>query len=106
MVRAELRPMTEAQIANAKGLKFIKAREKKTGKFKHLTEKEVSAVLSGEQESEFEMLEIWEERPNVQAFTDLLNRTLDKPTEHFEGTMAISGLGDRIKAAQERLRGK
>jgi len=33
------------------------------------------------QESDTEVIEVWEERPNVQAFTDLLNRTIDKPIE-------------------------
>jgi hypothetical protein len=78
-VAASLGPMTDAQIANAQGIKYLVAREKKTGKFKKLSEAE--AIIAMGQESDTEVIEVWEERPNVQAFTDLLNRTIDKPIE-------------------------
>jgi hypothetical protein len=78
-VAAALNPMTDAQIANAQGIKYLVAREKKTGKFKKLSEAE--AIIAMGQESDTEVIEVWEERPNVQAFTDLLNRTIDKPIE-------------------------
>ena len=79
MVTANLGPMVQAQIANAQGIKYLVAREKKTGKFKKLSEAE--AIIDMGQESDTEVIEVWEERPNVQAFTDLLNRTIDKPIE-------------------------
>ena len=79
-VGAELGPMLEAQISNAKGIKYLVARDKNTGKFEKLTEAKAKARLSGG-ESDREVIEVWEERPNVQAFTDLLNRAIDKPAE-------------------------
>jgi len=83
MVTAHLEPMTMAQIAAAKGLKYMVGRSKKGGKFKHLTEEQVKSILSGE-DSEYDLLEVWDKLPNVQAFTDLINRTLDKPAEHVQ----------------------
>lgn len=99
-VAAALDPMTDAQIANAQGIKYLIAREKKTGKFKKLSEAE--AILALGQESDSEVIEVWEERPNVQAFTDLLNRTIDKPTETLQATVTVAGIEERIKAARKR----
>jgi len=73
--------MIEAQVANAKGLKYLVARSKTTGKFERLSQKEAEDILSGEQEHPHITLEVWEKDPSVQAFTDLMNRTLDKPPE-------------------------
>src|SRR3990167_1122092 len=78
-VCAELGPLTDAQIAHAKGLKYLVTRDKKTGKFIRVTEamaRHRSALSSNE-----EIIEVWEKDPSVQAFTDLLNRAIDKPAE-------------------------
>ena len=101
MVKEKLRPMTDAQIANAQGIKYLVARNKRTGEFKKLSEAE--AILKMGQESDNEIIEVWEERPNVQAFTDLMNRTLDKPTETVHQT--ITGDADllsRLDAWKQR----
>jgi hypothetical protein len=79
MVMASIAPLVDAQIANALGVKFLVARNKRTGKFEKLTEAEAAVKMS--RESEYESIEVWEERPSVQAFTDLMNRTIDKPVE-------------------------
>lgn len=81
MVKASLRPMVEAQIAAATGVKYLVGRARKGGKFKHLTAEQVQAILSGE-DSEYEVLELWEKPPSTQAFQDLLDRTLDRPSQH------------------------
>jgi len=94
-VGAKLGPMVEAQIANAMGIKYLVARNKSTGQFVKLTEAQAKAKLKGG-ESDHEMIEVWEERPSVQAFTDLLNRTIDKPAEQ-EQTI---NLGVTEQAAQ------
>jgi hypothetical protein len=60
------------------------ARDKKTGKFRRLT---AEALASFEEGSDREVIEVWEKDPNVSAFADLLNRTLDKPAEHVEQTV-------------------
>jgi hypothetical protein len=100
IVAESLRPMTDAQVANAQGIKYLVARNKRTGEFKKLSEAE--AILKMGQESDSEIIEVWEERPNVQAFTDLMNRTLDKPTEHVAATVTVQGLDERIRAAAKR----
>lgn len=70
--------MTEAQIKNACGIKYLVSRDKATGKFTKLTEEEAKLRLN---DTNAEIIEVWDERPNVQAYTDLMNRTLGKPAE-------------------------
>jgi hypothetical protein len=38
-----------------------------------------------------EIIEVWEKDPSVQAYTDLLNRALDKPAEQVQVTGADGG---------------
>lgn len=102
MVTANLKPMVEAQMANAIGLKYLIARDKITGKFRRLGE--TDAALAGE--SDREVIEVWEKDPNVSAFTDLLNRTLDKPTEHVAMDVVVDSRADRVIAARKRVDGK
>jgi hypothetical protein len=78
LVRASLTPMTEAQIANAMGIKYLVVRQKSTGKFVRVTEAMARLAKLGEGE---EAIEVWEKDPSVQAYTDLMNRTIDKPIE-------------------------
>lgn len=73
-VIAEMGAMLTAQIAHAKGLSYLMVRDK-AGKFT-----KVSAAAAKQFTGE-EILEVWEKDPSVQAFTDLLNRALDKPKE-------------------------
>ena len=80
MVLAHLQPMVEAQVANAQGIKYLVARDKRSGKFTRVT-----AAMAGALKGD-EVIEVWEKDPAVQAFTDLLNRALDKPAEHVEVT--------------------
>ena len=75
-ITAELGPMLDAQIANAKGIKYLVVRQKTTGKFLRVAES-----LAGKLNPDEEIIEVWEKDPSVQAFTDLLNRAIDKPTE-------------------------
>ena len=78
MVMQQMAPMVEAQVANAKGLKYLVIRDKKTGKFVKVTKAMARAAQGGDVH---ETIEVWEKDPSVQAFTDLLNRALDKPPE-------------------------
>ena len=86
-ILAEMGPMTDAQIAHAKGLKYLVTRDKKTGKFIRVTEAMARVKVLASTE---EIIEVWEKDPSVQAFTDLLNRALDKPAEQ-EQSLAVSG---------------
>ena len=80
MVVAKFGPLIEAQIANAIGINYFVGREKKTGKFVELKQSQVESIIRG-QESEYERIEVWEKQPSTQAFSDLMNRTLDRPKE-------------------------
>ncbi len=79
-VQAHAEAMHAAQIANAKGIQYLVGREKGSGKFVRLTEEQVNAVLSGADET-YVALEVWQKDPSIQAYTDLMNRWMDKPKE-------------------------
>lgn len=71
-VTEALGSLLEAQVANASGIKYLVARDPKTGKFERIAASQVRDDA---------VIEVWEKDPSVQAFTDLLNRALDKPAE-------------------------
>jgi hypothetical protein len=103
IVLREMDALASAQIAHAKGLKYLVARETKTGKFTRLTQEQTEKILAGES-SEFAFIEVWEKDPSVQAFTDLMNRALDKPKEQDQDVNANVALrilwgGDSEKQA-------
>jgi hypothetical protein len=96
IVLEKMRELTEAQMANAMGIKYLVARQRNSGKFERITESELKAILDGE-DDERVLLEVWEKDPSVQAFTDLMNRALDKPKEQeqdvkIDGRIEISWL--------------
>ena len=78
IVLREMEGLVASQMAHAKGLSYLVGRDK-AGKFKKLTSEEADKALTGE--SEYTTVEVWEKDPSVQAFTDLMNRALDKPKE-------------------------
>lgn len=86
LITAHLEPLIAAQIANAQGLKYLVTREKGSGKFIRVTE----AMAKVKQGNSEEIIEVWEKDPSVQAFTDLLNRALDKPKEQ-EQALDVTG---------------
>jgi hypothetical protein len=90
-VTEHLEPMIKAQIANACGVQHFFLRDPSTGQFKQITDPdEIEAALNVENASEGSTYWIFTQNPNVQAFTDLLNRALDKPAEHVQ----IAGADD------------
>lgn len=101
-------PMVDAQIAAAQGVKYLVGRAKKGGKFIHLTAEQVQAYLDrpeGE-EPEFEVVEMWEKVPSTQAFTDLLDRTLDKAAQpvKVEGDVNLNlKLEERLQSGRKRM---
>lgn len=101
LVARDLVPMIEAQIANAKGIKYLVIRNKKTGKFIRVTEAmaRLKSEEPGQGESLFETVEVWEKDPCIQAFTDLANRAMDKPAEQkievsHSGGLTVSWKGE------------
>lgn len=107
VVLHDMRELAAAQIANAKGIKFLVVRQKSTGKFVRVTE--AMAKLRSGEEADHEIIEVWEKDPSVQAFTDLMNRALDKPKEQ-EQELRLTGdepliaalLQGRKRAAEAR----
>jgi hypothetical protein len=77
MVAAAQDEMVAAQIEAAKGVKYLVARDRKGGKFKHLTKEEAEAILKGEGQGRV-IVEEWEKPPSTQAFADLMDRVLGK----------------------------
>lgn len=99
-VAANLLPLIHAQIANAKGIHYLVVRDKSSGKFLRVGKGRAQKLNPEE-----EIIEIWEKDPSVQAFTDLLNRAIDKPAEQPQ-ELKLTGeltLVDRLHAARKRL---
>lgn len=96
----DLVPLLEAQIANAAGIKYLVVRQKSSGKFLRVTEAMARVKLA---EGE-EIVEVWEKDPSVQAWTDLINRLIDKPKDQ-EQEFKLTGddeLVARLLAARRR----
>lgn len=103
IVWANMTPMLEAQVANAKGIKFLILRHSKSGKFIKRIEDASKPIRF---DPEHEIVEVWAKDPSVQAFTDLMNRTIDKPAETVNATVDVAitqAIESRLKAARERL---
>jgi hypothetical protein len=78
IVYKHMEPMIEAQVANSKGIKFLVLRHAKSGKFiKRIEDKDAEIKIDPDNE----IIEVWAKDPSVQAFTDLMNRTIDKPAD-------------------------
>lgn len=74
LVTEHMREMTLAQIGQASGAKYLVTRDKASGKFIRVG----PAMAANSQE---ETIEVWEKDPSTPAYTDLMNRALDKPKE-------------------------
>jgi hypothetical protein len=102
LVIAALEPMVAAQLQNARGIKYLVVRDKRGGKFLRVTE----AMAKAKQGSDEEIIEVWEKDPSVQAFTDLMNRALDKPAEQVQTidlNVSGSGILERLASGRARL---
>lgn len=88
IVLQEMRELAAAQIANAKGLKYLVTRNAKSGKFERVTKERMEALLESGDSETLETIEVWDKDPSVQAFTDLMNRALDKPKEQEQDVNA------------------
>lgn len=100
-ITAELLPMTDAQIAHAKGIKYLVVRAKNGGKFLRVTEAMAKARLGDDEE----IIEVWEKDPSTAAYIDLANRCLDKPKEQVQ-EVQVSGsleLVTRLTNARARI---
>jgi hypothetical protein len=85
-VTERLPQFLDAMSDNITGIRHLMMRDPKTGKFERVTgdAKQIDKALKSNN-----ACWIYTKDPNVQAFTDLLNRAIDKPAEHVE----IEGAG-------------
>lgn len=100
MVTRHIEPMIASQVANAIGIKYLVVRQQSTGKFLRVTE----TMAKAKQGQDEEIIEVWEKDPSVQAFSDLLNRAIDKPKEQ-EQEIKVTGsveLISSLHAGRER----
>ena len=87
--------MLAAQIAHAKGIGHLYTRDK-AGKFTKIeNQAQIDQLLiEGVENTDYW---IFSKDPSVQAFTDLLNRALDKPKEQ-EQEIKLTGEADMIQS--------
>lgn len=103
-VTAALGPMLDAQIAHARGIGHVFTRDKH-GKYTRIEDAdEIAALL--EHGVEGETFWVYAKDPSVQAFSDLLNRALDKPKEQemeVKLTSEFDAVLGRLLTARKRL---
>lgn len=95
IVTRHMEGLVSAQLDNAQGIKHLMMRDPATGKFERLkhessdpkvAEAQLDAALKSGN-----AVWIYTKDPSVQAFTDLLNRALDKPAEQVKVTGGDGG---------------
>ena len=102
LVCAELDPLVEAQIQTALGVRHFVVREK-DGKFKRVTNPATITRILNAPNGRYEYYDIWTRDPSTQAFKDLMDRALGKPTEHVDMTVSDDAARIRIlHAGRER----
>jgi hypothetical protein len=93
--------MVSAQVAASKGLKYLVARGKSGGKFETVTREQVD---QGILERDDVLIEVWDKQPSTPAFTDLMNRALDKPKEQEQTiNVNVNELDARIEVGRKRI---
>lgn len=101
IVLRHMEEMTASQIEAAKGLRYLVKRSKQGGTFTAVTKEQVDAGLFDDSSV---IIEVWDKQPSTPAFTDLMNRALDKPKEqpHEVNVTATVNLVDRLREARKR----
>jgi len=84
-LKAHVNDLHAAQISNAKGIRYLVVRDKKSGKFLRVSEK-----LAGKLNVDEEVIEIWEKDPSSHAYAYLMDQFLDKPRQQ-EQAVAVTG---------------
>jgi len=107
---AEVESLVRAQLDNAKGIHHFMARDSKTGKFERIADEQqiLAARNADDAEEGKSYFYIYTKDPSIAAFTDLMNRTIDKPIDsvaldHSCGMTIVHELGPG--AAQRLLTG-
>jgi hypothetical protein len=109
IVLRDMERLVKAQMDSAVGIHHFILRDPKTGKFERVTDEDrIVEALNAEGAEEGKTYYIHTKDPSTQAFTDLMNRALDKPKEQ-EQEIKVSGSVDivsRLLAARKRLAAK
>jgi hypothetical protein len=94
--------VVEAQIAASKGTKYLVYRNKQGGEFRTVTKE---MIEQGILEKDNVTIEVWDKQPSTPAFTDLMNRALDKPKEQPQeiDLTVKDARADRVIAARQRV---
>lgn len=83
-VKERLFPLVDSQIDNAIGIRHFFLRGP-GGKFERVTDPEqIERALNAPGAKEGTTFWIYTKDPSTAAFTDLMNRTIDKPADHME----------------------
>lgn len=103
-----LLPLIEAQMAHAQGIGHLYRRDKKGRYTRVEVQADIDAVLARglRKDADGSTYWIFAKDPSVQAFTDLLNRALDKPTEHHAivADVTLEERKRRLRTALARVR--
>ena len=96
--------MVDAQIDAAIGISHFFLRDPKTGRFQRVTDQDrIEKALNADVKGSYYY--VYTKDPSIQAFTDLMNRAIDKPTDQVD--VAVTHSDDeivaRLKAARLRL---
>lgn len=92
-VLKHLKPLLQRQIAHAMGIGHLYTRDK-NGKFTKVeNQRQIDRLLTaGEEGTDYW---IFSKDPSVQAFTDIMNRALDKPKEQEQDVNLTAELAIR-----------
>ena len=95
----------DAMSDNITSIRHLMMRDPKTGKFERITgdAKQIDKALKTKT-----AFWIYTKDPNVQAFTDLMNRAIDKPAEHVqvEGAGSITIRWQTDEKEPKQIEGK
>jgi hypothetical protein len=75
-IQPHVKALVEAQVAQACGIKYLVVRDA-DGKFKRIGKSGLEELLAAGEV----IVEVWEKDPSTAAFTDLMNRAIDRPKE-------------------------
>lgn len=105
MVAEKVGPLTQAQITNALGIRHIFLRDE-GGRFVQLTDpKQIETALNSGEEGRYYWT--FTKDPSIQAYTDLMNRTIDKPQEPpLKVEVDATPLLEKLDAIKRRNRQK
>jgi hypothetical protein len=81
LLKAELEPIVQSQLANAKGISYLVVRERKGGKFVRVHQAMARGAKNGKLGEDEEIIEVWEKDPSVYAFKEILDRAYGRAKE-------------------------